>query len=155
MTCAPSEDSDQPGHPPSLIRVFAVRFMDSWGPNASSCGQRRLWSGWSELLLGAHIILLVLSWGGLNVYAQKFSHSYSEQCRWTNRFNPNCLLSWIEFFLAHLSRRLTRWAYSIPMVRRRRPHFQTWTSLKPFGQSWSDIICCITGGRGGGGCIRF
>ena len=25
MTCAPSEDSDQPGHPASLIRVFAVR----------------------------------------------------------------------------------------------------------------------------------
>ena len=23
--CAPSEDTDQPGHPPSLIRVFAVR----------------------------------------------------------------------------------------------------------------------------------
>ena len=23
MTCAPSEDSDQPGHPPSLIIVFA------------------------------------------------------------------------------------------------------------------------------------
>ena len=29
MACAPSEDSDQPqpGHPPSLIRVFAVRSM--------------------------------------------------------------------------------------------------------------------------------
>ena len=26
---APSEDSDQPGHPPSLIRVFAVRSMGS------------------------------------------------------------------------------------------------------------------------------
>ena len=25
ITCAPSQDSDQPGHPPSLIRVFAVR----------------------------------------------------------------------------------------------------------------------------------
>ena len=25
--CAPSEDSDQPGHPPSLIRVFAVRAL--------------------------------------------------------------------------------------------------------------------------------
>ena len=25
MTCAPIEDSDQFGHPPSLIRVFAVR----------------------------------------------------------------------------------------------------------------------------------
>ena len=27
--CAPSEDSDQPGHPSSLIRVFAVRSMGS------------------------------------------------------------------------------------------------------------------------------
>ena len=27
--CAPSEDSDQPGHPPSLIRVFPVRSMGS------------------------------------------------------------------------------------------------------------------------------
>ena len=27
--CAPSEDSAQPGHPPSLIRVFAVRLMSS------------------------------------------------------------------------------------------------------------------------------
>ena len=35
--CAPSEDSDQPGHPPSLIRVFA-------------CGC----PGWSESSLGAH-----------------------------------------------------------------------------------------------------
>ena len=25
MACAPSEDSDQPGHPSSLIRVFPVR----------------------------------------------------------------------------------------------------------------------------------
>ena len=30
MACAPSEDSDQPGHPPSLIRVFAVRMKKSW-----------------------------------------------------------------------------------------------------------------------------
>ena len=29
MACAPSEDSDQPGHPPSLIRVIAVRSMGS------------------------------------------------------------------------------------------------------------------------------
>ena len=42
MTCVPSEDSDQPGHPPGLIRVFAVRSMVSLGPNVSSCGQRRL-----------------------------------------------------------------------------------------------------------------
>ena len=29
LTGAPSEDSDQPGHPPSLIRVFAVRSVGS------------------------------------------------------------------------------------------------------------------------------
>ena len=45
---APSEDSDKPGHPPSLIRVFAVRSVGSWGPKLSSCGQRRLWSDWAD-----------------------------------------------------------------------------------------------------------
>ena len=29
ISCVPSEDSDQPEHPPSLIRVFTVRFMGS------------------------------------------------------------------------------------------------------------------------------
>ena len=48
MICAPNEDSDQPGHPPSLIRAFAVRSMGSWGSNVSLCGQRRLWSGWAD-----------------------------------------------------------------------------------------------------------
>ena len=46
--CAPSEDSDQPGHLPSLIRVFAVRSMGSYGSKLSSCRQRRLWSDWAD-----------------------------------------------------------------------------------------------------------
>ena len=33
---AHSKDSDQPGHQPSLIWVFAVPLKDSQGPNASS-----------------------------------------------------------------------------------------------------------------------
>ena len=33
MACAPSEDSDQPGHPPSLFRVFAVRSMGAKDPS--------------------------------------------------------------------------------------------------------------------------
>ena len=33
MTCAPSKDSDQPGHPPSLMRVFAVRMKKHWALN--------------------------------------------------------------------------------------------------------------------------
>ena len=40
--CAQSECSDQPGHPPSLIRVFTMRSVRNLGPNRSSCGQRRL-----------------------------------------------------------------------------------------------------------------
>ena len=34
---------------PGLIRVFAVGSVDSWGPNVSSCGQRRLWSDWADV----------------------------------------------------------------------------------------------------------
>ena len=30
MACAPREDLDQPGHLPSLIRVFAVRMKKAW-----------------------------------------------------------------------------------------------------------------------------
>ena len=40
MTFVPSEDSDQPRHPPSLIRVFAVRSMNTLGHNFASGGQR-------------------------------------------------------------------------------------------------------------------
>ena len=54
---------------------------------------------------------------------------------------------WINLnfaLLAHLSLRLTRWAYSIQMVRCR-PHFRNWISLKPDGQSWSNFMCSISG----------
>ena len=68
---APSEDSDQPGHPPRLIRVFDVRMKKAWVLNYPLSAQRRLirqggCPGWSESSQGAHVILLVLSWGGSN-----------------------------------------------------------------------------------------
>ena len=40
--CAPSEDSAQPGHPPSLIRVFAVRMKKAWVLSYPLSAQRRL-----------------------------------------------------------------------------------------------------------------
>ena len=46
MTCVPSEDSGQPGHPPSLIRVFAVRMKLPWVLSYPSSGKQRLWSDW-------------------------------------------------------------------------------------------------------------
>ena len=64
--CAPSEDSDQPGHPPSLIKVFCVRMKKAWVLSYPLSTQRRLWSdwAWSEYSLGAHVSMLVLSRGG-------------------------------------------------------------------------------------------
>ena len=48
MTCAPFEESDRPGQPTCLIRVFAVRSIGSYGLKVPSCGQRRLWSDWAD-----------------------------------------------------------------------------------------------------------
>ena len=48
MTCAPSEDSDQPGHPPRLIRVFAVRMKKAWILSYPLSAQRRLRSDWAD-----------------------------------------------------------------------------------------------------------
>ena len=59
MACAPSEDSDQPWHPPNLIRVFAVRMKNAWVLSYLLCAQQTLWTDW------AHAILLVLSCAGL------------------------------------------------------------------------------------------
>ena len=59
MTCAPSEDSYQPGHLPSLIRVFAMCFMGSQGPNPSSGRQWRPDAQADLSFRCIHVILLV------------------------------------------------------------------------------------------------
>ena len=46
--CAPSEDSDQPEHPPSLIRIFAVCTKEAWTLSYSLSAQRRLWWDWAD-----------------------------------------------------------------------------------------------------------
>ena len=48
MACGPSEDSDQPGHPSSLIKVFAVRVKKAWVLSYLLSAQRRLWSDWAD-----------------------------------------------------------------------------------------------------------
>ena len=48
LPCAPSEDSDQPGHPPSLITVFTIRMKKAWVLSYSFSAQRRLWSDWAN-----------------------------------------------------------------------------------------------------------
>ena len=48
MACVPSEDSDQSGHPPSLIRVFAVRMKKAWVLSYPLSAQGKLWSDWAD-----------------------------------------------------------------------------------------------------------
>ena len=50
--------TDQPGYPPRLTRVFAVRMKKAWVLSYPLSSQ------WSESSLGTHAILLVLSRGG-------------------------------------------------------------------------------------------
>ena len=46
--CAPSEDSDQPGYPPSLIRVFTVCMKRACVLSYLLSAQQRLWSDWAD-----------------------------------------------------------------------------------------------------------
>ena len=57
MACAPSEDWDQPGHPPSLIRVFAVRLKKAWILSYPLSAQRRLWSDWTDAQADLSLLL--------------------------------------------------------------------------------------------------
>ena len=60
--CAPSKDSDQPGHPPSLIRVFAVHMKKAWVLSYPLSAQWTVMTlirpggcpGWSESSQGVH-----------------------------------------------------------------------------------------------------
>ena len=49
IECTSSEGSDQPGHPPSLIRVFAVCMKKPWFLSYLLSTQRRLWSNWADV----------------------------------------------------------------------------------------------------------
>ena len=64
MSFAPSEDSDQTGHPPSLTRVFVFRMKKAWVLSYPLSAQRRTMirlggcPGWSESSLGAQPLCL-------------------------------------------------------------------------------------------------
>ena len=69
MACVLSKDSDSPRHPPSLIRIFAVH-MKKLPIKRTAKTLIRLGRclGWSESLLCAHIVLLVLSCSGSIIF---------------------------------------------------------------------------------------
>ena len=79
---------------------------------------------------------------------------------WNERMSSSACGWSKDLFLAHLSRRLTRWAYSIPMVRR--PSSSSVVVVHTFKLEylWSqlanlDQILCVASLGWGKGCIRF
>ena len=88
MTFALSEDSDQPGHPPSLISLRSLH-EETLGHQlptehtAKTLIRLRGCPGWSESLLGAQIILSVLSLdGSYHTYILIFKNtSLHMQCK--------------------------------------------------------------------------
>ena len=66
MICAPSEDSDQPVHPPSLIRVSVVRLKQNWVLSYPLSAQRRLWSDWADAQADLRLIWVFARHKGQN-----------------------------------------------------------------------------------------
>ena len=106
--CAPSEDSDQPGHPPSLIRVFAVRMKKAWVLSYPLSAQRRLWSDWADAqadlsLRWAHthfVGFVMLRLRCLRLESKKKKKKKNIAFK-TYTFSPikrNCCFSWLQFF---------------------------------------------------------
>ena len=48
VACVPSEDSDQPGNPPRLIKVFAVHMKKAWVLSYPLSIKQKLWSDWAD-----------------------------------------------------------------------------------------------------------
>ena len=92
MTCAPNENLVQPGHPLSLIRIFAADMKKA------SCGC----AGWSEPSLVAQNISLVLSSCGFNyVYFRQTDYNENYKHQWKRSSKRKTIMCtkngiWIE-----------------------------------------------------------
>ena len=124
MACAASEYWDQPGHPSSLIRVFAVRMKKALVLSYPLSALRRLWSDWADTqadlsLRWAHVILLVFihvnppwSSGRLLKWALKFLLKHT-----TFYQNFKISLIWIKNFpiySIHFWKPSLKWKENLP-----------------------------------------
>ena len=111
MVCASSEDSDQPGHLPSLKRVFAVRMKNLHWAQTKTLIRLGEWPGWSEFSLGAHVSMFVLSRGSsyeinpLDTFSFFFTYVHIHDClhdclyhktSWPVTRNNSSFYDWLE-----------------------------------------------------------
>ena len=97
MTCVLSEDSDQPGHPPSLIRVFAVRMKENWVLSYPLVALRRRWSAWADAQADL---------------SRRWAHrSFSWFCHEASHFvaRQNSITSWIPEQMSRDMTKPTNW----------------------------------------------
>ena len=95
---APSEDSDQPGHPPSLIRIFAVRLKKYWVLCFPLSAQQRQMPSLIWVFAGAHsfcwvYVGFVILW----LICCPYTAGRYEWCRAAmNKVYIGLLISWCE-----------------------------------------------------------
>ena len=102
--CAPSEDSDKPGHPPSLIRVLAVHMKKAWVLSYPLSTQQRLWSDWADAQAD-----LSLCWANMSVCWFCHEAAHFHLVVWCH----GCLLRSIEMWTLFVSVNSSSWAYSL------------------------------------------
>ena len=105
MICAPNKDLDQPGHPPSVIRVFAVRLKQHWVLSYPLSAQQRLTRlcgcpGWAQrsFCWFCHEVAQNASSSSLNMQHRYMSSHYFTLC-----IEPNMKS------LSHASNIILRW----------------------------------------------
>ena len=114
MTCAPSSDSDQPGHPPCLIRDFAMHMKKLWITGYPKSTQQRVYqTGWMPRLT-----LQPSTWGHqkcnawrqyddfdviiTSVFAKRFDVNMYERSRTKRFLNKKCKNFSIKLIKQHI-----------------------------------------------------
>ena len=110
--CAPSEDSDQPGHPPSLIRVIAVPMKKAWVLSYPLSTQQRLWSDWADAQadlslrwVHTHFVGFVMSWLKEKLLWTRIKEKDSLKCRF--RYIVSIV---VDHFAAFLDTIIPQWS---------------------------------------------
>ena len=94
MACAPSEDSDQPGHLPSLRCLHEETLDPQLSIERTEKTQIRLSGcpGWYESSLGTQVILLILLWGSSILECKK--HDIADTVELTTVLKQQLLKEW-------------------------------------------------------------
>ena len=131
MACAPSEDSDQSGHPPSLIRVFAVRMKKAWVLGYILSAQRRLWWAYAQADLSLRWAHVPFCW-----FCHDAAHFTRNAVSMRNRF---VVPSLIRVFAVRMKK---AWVLNYPLSAQRRLWSDWADAQADLSLRWAHIPFC-------------